>query len=558
MYSGRIYFIHVVLNGLLHSGIHPSRRQLTMKKPFLFIGLSLLIIFAGVLAWTMINRDHQQLKRLDETIRMRHQYEEPRREQIRKSIAEYQRATDDTARYNALRNLYENYRSFRIDSALIVARQRLDIARRIGEPSKIASASINLAEGYTRLGSANIALHILDTLNPKGLQDYHLKYLNSVRREAYRTKLKSTILEEDQMDLRKKFGEYSDSLLHLSDKNSRGYYTLTAERYSDSGLHDYAVNTIEQAKHQYDFSEDPAMLATIGEIYLKAGQREKAKEYLAAAATLDITSGIKEYRSLTFLTSILLEEGDIDRAFEYITCAFEDAQFSHASYRTTEIMEIMPVIDRAFHESEVQKNRNVRTFLIVGGILMTAAVMLLIWYIKALHSNRRMLTTIEDINSKLAEQNDALAKADALKLDYIRTLMKANSAYITRLTDFRKNIYRLLKTGKYEDALQLSKSRRNETSAITVFQELFDEAVLSIFPSFREDINEYMKEKIEVTDRLTPELRVIAMMKLGIASTDEISSMFHYSNQTVYNLRNSIRNMINIPWEEFEEKITGQ
>ncbi len=517
-------------------------------KRFLLIGFCLL-------AALICHANRQILNRLDEVIRVRTKYEAPRREEIQKSKAEFERATDDAARYNALRSLYENYRSFRIDSALIVASKRLDIARKLNEPSKIASASINLAEGYTRLGSADLALHILDTLSLSGLQDYHLKYRNAVRREAYRTKLNSTVIQEDRDLITRKLKDLTDSALNTKDKTSRGYYTLTAEKLCDAGLYDEAVSTIEQAKLHYDFSKDPAMLSTIGDIYLKAGNKEKAIEHLAAAATLDITSGIKEYRSLIALTSILLEEGDIERAFEYINCAFEDAEFSHANIRTAEIMEIMPAIDKAFHESEKEKNRMIRGFLILAGILMAVAIFLLIWYIKALNSNRRMLATIEDINSKLAEKNHELAKADALKLDYIRILMKANSEYISGLKAFRKNIYRLLTAGQYDKAFQLSKNTRNEADAIIVFQELFDEAFLSIFPNFPDDINHFMKEKIEFKDRLTPELRVIAMMKLGMASTEEISSMFHYSNQTVYNLRTSIRSMINMPWDEFEKKL---
>lgn len=518
-----------------------------------FLTIGCFILFAFLIC----DANRQILQQLDEVIRTRSQYEAPKREAIQKARTEYERATDDPGRYNALRGLYENYRSFKVDSALIVAHKRLDLARRIGIPSKIASATINLAEGYTRSGSADIAISILDTLNPASLETYHNKYRNAVYREAYRIKANAAILPEDKDIILKKLKSLNDSALLESSKTSRGYYTLTAEKLCDAGLYSEAVATVKEAERHYDFSQDPAMLSTIGDIYLKSGDRDKAIEYLAKSAILDISSGTKEYRSLITLTPLLLEEGDIKRAFEYINCAFEDAQFSHANIRTAEIMEIMPAIDKSFHDTEKEVAKRTQAFLIIAGILVALLLILLAWYVKTLRINRKMLSTIEEINANLAEKNLALAEADSLKLHYVNTLMKANSEYISRIKAFRKNIYRCLKATQYEKAFELAKDKRNEASDIQVFQGLFDEAFLSMFPNFIDQVNEFMTERIELKEpnHLTPELRVIAMMKLKMASTEEISSLFHYSNQTVYNLRTTIRGMINIPWEEFEIKI---
>ncbi|MDE6271476.1 MAG: hypothetical protein K2M31_00515 [Muribaculaceae bacterium] len=520
-----------------------------MRRLLLFLS----IIYISLTA----SGNREALRKLDEVIRDRAKYEIPKREAILKSRAEYESAADDDARYNALRGLYENYRSYRIDSALIVANQRLDIARRLGVASKIASASINLAEGYARSGSADIAIGILDTLNPASLQAHHYKYRNAVYREAYRSKVNTSVIPEEKEYLTRRLKTLNDSALTGSDKTSKGYYTLTAEKLCDAGLYSEAIATIQEAQKHYDFSQDAAMLATIGDVYLKSGDRQKAIDYLASSAIIDISSGTKEYHSLITLTSLLLEQGDVKRAFEYINCAFEDAEFSHANLRTAQIMKIMPAIDKAFHESEREKRTLTTIFLIIAGILVIVCLLLLAWYVKALHENRRMLATIEEINKSLAEKNAALADADSLKLHNINMLMKANSEYIARIKALRKNIYRCLKANQYDKALEFAKDKQNEINDIYVFQGLFDEAFISMFPDFIDKVNIFMREKIEPKEsgRLTPELRVIAMMKLRMGSTEEISSLFHYSNQTVYNLRTSIRNILNISWDEFEKKI---
>ncbi|MDE6235704.1 MAG: hypothetical protein K2M56_08150 [Muribaculaceae bacterium] len=531
-----------------------------MKLPPIIICL---IIYISVTPFmvTMSGATQQPtLTRLDEAIRNRGQYETIKREAIQKARSEYEKASRDEDRYNILRSLYEAYRSYRVDSALIAANKRLEIARRLGNRSKITSASINLAEGYTRLGSADMALNILDTLNTSHLESYHIKYRNAVYREAYRSKLENCVIQKEREQAQIRLNQLTDSALTDSPKTSRSYYTLTAEKLCSAGLYQEAINIIEQANNQFDFSKDAAMLATMGDIYMRAGQRDKAIECLASSAIIDITSGTKEYRSLITLTNLLLEKGDIKRAFEYINCAFEDAEFSHANLRTAEIMKIMPAIDKRFHDTESKIVRRTHIFLVIAGILIGLLLIAIIWYIKALRANRRMIETIEKINKSLAEKNTALMEADALKLHYINILMRAYSEYISRLRDFRKNIYRCMKTNQYEKAYDMVKSKRSEAGDIAAFQGLFDEAFLSMFPDFIEDINSYMKEKIELKDphHLTPELRVIAMMKLGMGSTEDISTLLHYSNQTIYNLRTSIRGMLNISREEFENLLIHQ
>lgn len=519
---------------------------------------SIFVWFSIICGFLICNANLRELQQLDEVIKSRSKYETQKRGEIEKARIEFERASDDEARYNALRSLYENYRSFRIDSALIVAHLRLEIARRLGSPSKIASATINLAEGYTRSGSLDHAVEILDTLQRANLENYHLKYSNAVYREALRTKINSTPLQSEKENIIRRLKQFSDSALIESPKTSKGYYTLTAEKLCDAGLYSEAIAIIEEAQQNYDFAGDAAMLSTIGDIYIKSGDRRRAIECLANSAILDISSGTKEYRSLITLASLLMEEGDLKRAFDYINCAFEDAEFSHANLRTAEIMKIMPAIDKAFHETEKEKRTITTIFLIIASILVIVCLLLLAWYVKALNAKHQMLATIETINKRLAEKNDALAAADALKLHYINILMKANSEYISRISNFRKSVFRCLKANQYDKAIDIVRDKRNEANDILIFQELFDETFLSMFPNFIDDVNEFMKEKINLKEssKLTPELRVIAMMKLKMASTEEISSLFHYSNQTVYNLRTSIRSMLNISWEDFENKIT--
>lgn len=501
------------------------------------------------------------LEILDQKIASPLQFSEGKVEEIARCKAQYESASDDAARYDALRGLYQVYSSFRVDSALIVASKRLETARRIGNPSKIVSASLNLAEGYAKSGLPDEALAILDTLNGRkggeGLEEYQRKYRDSILHTAYTLKSESAILPADRMAAHEKLRELRDRILSRASRDSKGYYTLTAEKLVDAGLYPEAVAVIEEGDRKFDFSDNAALQYKMGEIYMAAGLREKAIEKLANSSILDITSGVKEYQSLILLASLLFEQGDVERAFRYINRAFEDAEFSKAKLRTPEIMKVMPVINTTFRTYEQENARRTRVFLLITGIMVVLLLLAGVALWRMLRANRAMLARIEEINARLEQRNTQLMEADALKLSHINTLLLNNAAYISRLKDFRKGVYRLMKTGQYDKALDILKSDQADAKDIAAFHEMFDVSFLAMFPNFVERVNRLFKTPVELKNdsRLTPELRVIALMRLGITSTNEIAGMLHYSPQTVYNLRTTIRSLTDLPKEEFEAKI---
>lgn len=497
------------------------------------------------------------LSRLDGMLPHRVEYEQDRRQLIEKSKADYLSASTAADKYNVSRSLYKAYRSYRIDSALIIADHRLALANELADPSKISSATINLAESYAKSGAYDKAIELLDNLKDETLEDYHRKYRNSVYRTVYDMKSGSALLNRDRVDALDKARYYRAMAIADASENSSSYYMLQAERLRDAGMISDAVAKIEEAAERFDFSENAPVQYVMGEMYLAAGMTDKAKEYLTRSAILDVSSGTKEYASLILLASVLFDEGDIRRAFDYINCAFEDAIFSKANFRTAEVMKTMPVIDAAFHMAERQATERNRRYLAVAVALGLLLLVSALFLVAALRRNRRMLVTIEDVNKRLEEKNDALVKADGIKLGYVNQLMMAYAGYISKLKDFRKSVLRLMKTSQYQQAMDLVKSDRLEARELADFHEMFDETFLSMFPDFVGKVSQLFKAPfvLKAPGRLSPELRVLAMMRLGLTSTDEIARMLHYSSQTVYNYRSSIRSMLCVSKEEFESAI---
>lgn len=513
-----------------------------------------LILFLLLTTDVLSVKGNTLLNRLDSVIEVKYNFESGRRETITSLRKELESAQDNNDRYNILRGLYEAYRSYRVDSALIVANSRLEIARKLDKPSKIASATLNVAEAYAKAGAPDKAINILDTLRQDGLEDYHLKYLNAVYRSAYELKSSTSLMPSDRISAMDKLRTLREEAIKYSNPETRGFYSLRAERLRDAGLVDEAVAIMEDADSKFGFEDDAAMQYTMGEIYLSAGRRQDAIDCLTRSAILDLTSGTKEYKSLILLASLLYQEGQVERAFDYINRAFEDVEFSKANIRTAEIMKIMPVIAQAYHNAEQEIAHRTRNFLFFTGAFAIVLLILLFKMLQMYRKNRRMLSVIEKFNFELEQKNNLLSHADKLKLSHIKALMLAYAKHIQRLRDFRKKVYRLLQTSQYDKAMDAVKWNKAEAGDIAIFHEMFDEAFLSMYPDFVKQVNKMMKEPINLNEpgRLTPELRVVAMIRLGMGSTEEIADMFHYSPQTVYNLRYTIRNMISVPWSDFE------
>ena len=526
-------------------------------RALLFFVILTIIPCSRIMAFKNAAEIESRLHTLDDVLEKRDTYAIDVKEKIAKGRLDLNKSHDALQQYNSLRNLYELYRNYRIDSALYIAEQRLDIARKLGDPSKISSATLNLAEAYTMSGNPDIAIFTLDTLKSNTLQDHHLKYQNNIYKKAYHLKKNLSLSSRDRIQAINKVKLLIEEELKSKDRNSRGYLTLKAEQLKDAGMTLEAVDLMEEAQRKFDFSDNAALLYMMGETYFEAGRMEEAILYLSQAATLDIENGNKEYKALILLASALYNTGDIDRAFSYINTAFDDAAFSKANLRTEEIMQILPIIHNTFYQKEKEIRKRTIWVLCVALAFIVLLGIFIIMISHAYKKERKMLLTIETINKSLEMQNRDLLISQELKLDAFREFMVKFAQYLNQTKNFRRSIFRLLKSSQFDRAISLSKEHKDKTINLSDFQEMFDVAFLSMFPDFLEKINSFMTVPIEPKEnlRLSPEIRLAALMRLGINSTDVIAQMFDYSTQSVYNLRSTLKSLLKVDWEEFEKGI---
>jgi DNA-binding NarL/FixJ family response regulator len=82
---------------------------------------------------------------------------------------------------------------------------------------------------------------------------------------------------------------------------------------------------------------------------------------------------------------------------------------------------------------------------------------------------------------------------------------------------------------------------------------------LKLFPDFVTIFNSFFEEKDRITLKdnqlLNTELRIFALIRMGISDTEKIAKILNYSVNTIYAYKTRVKSKSRIPNEEFEQKI---
>lgn len=358
--------------------------------------------------------------------------------------------------------------------------------------------------------------------------------------------------------------QYKDSILRVKRPDSQGYQLTLGDKLLYEGKYDEAIGVLEgcyDIHSQKDFSLAIPSVA-LASVYGAKGDHKQEKKYLTISAIADVQSGTKEYISLWKLANLLYGEGDIERAHTYMECSMQDATFCNARYRTMEISGMLPVINSTYEAKLHEEKEQLVTLFIWISIL---AAVLLVALVYIYHQMKRLSLarkTMDDmnkelkhINGDLQELNARLQESNRVKEEYIGYVFNMCSVYIDKQEEFRKMLARKVKAGQLDDLVKTIHSTTFVTGELKEFFHTFDSVFLKLYPKFVNDFNNLLQENERIYPKegelLTPELRVFALIRLGISDSGKIATFLHYSSQTVYNYRLKVRSKSFLSKEDF-------
>ena len=244
----------------------------------------------------------------------------------------------------------------------------------------------------------------------------------------------------------------------------------------------------------------------------------------------------------------------------------EDAIFCNARLRALEISQILPIINDSYDLKMQQEKDRLASLLGIISLLslfLMGAILYIYKQLKALSAARKKLkqsnADLEVFNANLNKLNRELSESNLVKEEYIGYVFSMCSAYIDKMEDFRKKTNRKLRAGQIEELLRNTSSSSLVSDELKEFHLSFDTIFLKLYPTFIEEFNSLLLPEKAVVPReedlLTPELRIFALVRLGISDSAKIADFLHYSTQTVYNYRLKVRNKSRLPKDEFSEAV---
>ena len=350
--------------------------------------------------------------------------------------------------------------------------------------------------------------------------------------------------------VRKKWEKLSDeahiNLIGVLKHNSVKYKLNIGELYLYNGEQSKAKAILEDVLNSINKNDNLYARAahSLATIALNENNQNEYIYYLAESAIADIRSATLEVVSIQELSSKLLEIGDIKRAYTYSVLAQENAVECKARMRMAQVAEVLSVIEQA-HSAEI-KSWYDKVFYINIGVATLAIVLLL------------LLIFLYRDTKRLNKMRNNLKAANDTKEIYLSQFLSLCSIYMDKLTQFSNIVNRKISAGKADDLYKITKSGKFIEEQSKEFYEVFDNAFLNIYPTFIENVNALLQPDQQINlkedEKLNTDLRILALMRLGIDDSSRIAQMLNYSINTIYAYRNKLKNKA-IDREKFEENV---
>lgn len=543
---------------------------------FITLLLSILPLHRTVSAHQSEN-SKSDLMRLDHAIEQYSVYNDLKQDRIRELVKLLESRHDNPDQLYGMQSLLaDTYAAYQFDSTLHYLRANLDLALRNRYPGRINETRIKIADLYTSAGyyleAADLLDRQIDTTELTGplLGRYYvtrLRFCNAAVEYFTNPDLVRQASASRHYYMDQVLAFYpSDSDIHqrhLADK------LMGEKRYREAGeVIDRLLEREQSSSHAY-----------AGYAYTKAliegflGHADAQICWLARSATADLQSATRDNASICLLSQILFaSQNDVQRAFRYLKVSMDDAQFYNARLRPWQIATVLPRIETSYLEQKTRQIRISTGLGIASSILFLFACGIAVLEIRQKRRSEQMRLELEENNRRMNEYirrlselnesktalNNEMRESNAVKEEYIGLFLGICSDNIDRFKEFRNHIRKRLTSGSAKDLLQELNSPSMIDSRVEEFYRTFDEVFLRLYPNFVEEFNSLLHSEARIEPKngeLNTELRIFALIRLGITDSSKIAALLRYSVNTIYNYRAKVKGNACVSRADFEERV---
>ena len=495
--------------------------------------------------------EDELLHRLDQYIARRSEFSSKKEKKLIRMKKKLNLTSGKRERLSLYNQIYREYYTYRYDSAMVYANRGLQLAEQLHDTYYIDLNKINRAAVLSTGGFYSQAEDLLLSLKPEDISPKLMQYYYYTLTWVYnywgafceRSEFKKEMQDKKRLYLAK-------AIEYVGNKQSALYYYLSGEleylqHRTDKKVLDWYQKAF--AASPVDSRVHASAAYCIARYYQDNEQMDLYEKYLVEAAISDQVCPLKENLALQELSSYLYNKDAkyAKRVSKYIFCSMEDAQFYNNRLRMVEISRILPLITETNHQREIRQNRIITASLVVVSIVSLGFLAMTFF---AFRMNKRLVKSRREIKSQntlLEELNQKLLNTNKHRETYMRLFMDISAVYIKKLDDYRKLVSRKIKAKQTADLLTAINSYKLAEEEAANFYIRFDKAFIDLYPNFVEEFNQLLLPEKQIVlpapNSLTKELRIYALMRLGITDGQELATLLFYSTQTIYNYKTSIR-----------------
>lgn len=522
-----------------------------------FMKLIPLIIILAVSSVQQGVNIQQDLKSLDAALEMAQEYDSVKESRISTLEAKLgQNGLTNEQAYEIYGMIYDETVAYQFDRATAALDQQERLAEAIGDRTRmddvlIRKAMLQCTSGMY-LESQQISERI-DTTRLSASQmldyfEYKQRFLTDYLDFSYNPG------ERDVMAARAGF--YRGKLIELTSIEDPRHHQMEVQELINLGYLQPADSVCDDAISRLDKSSHEYAIIT----YYKAvvcremGRPEEMLHWYLNSAIADVKSSVKDNASLfSSAQELFSQDNDVERAFKYTQISLDDALFFNSKLRPWQIARSLPAIENAYNAArgrhEAEMRRNLITVAILLVILFGVLCLVVSLYGKQHRNHRQMLR----LNEQIKDYSDSLAEANEKLQEAIANLSEANAAKEEYIGLF------LSMCSSYIDKLKKHTSISETENELKTFYKTFDNAFLQLYPNFVSDFNALLKPEARIElkkdEMLNTELRIFALIRLGITQSSHIASLLRYSVNTIYNYRAQVKNSALEDRDNFEEKV---
>lgn len=494
-------------------------------------------------------------------------------------------------RYTMNSLLYDEYYVYDADTALNLAKRNLQIAQELNKPLWKAEWDIKASFVYAATGMLPQAVEQLAGINADKLPvplrvELFRQYIYIYSHYGQYAGESEEAKQYYQLE-----AAYKDSICNLTSPDDPLYLWQKAWGPEPAMVKTALIHAIDGSK--LDSRIDAMNAYCLSHIYEWEGNETERIKYMILSAMADLRCCNRDIAAMEELAKWLFAQGEIEHSYSFINYCMQNDRLYHNRVHMISLSEVNKDIHDAYMKRSAEQQQRLQFAMIALIILIVALVVMVLMVLKQMKNLRQsraevtkaneslrmsndelsmarsnlsdandklsnLNSQLTDVNEKLKEVNIRLRDSNFVKEEIIGYVFSVCSQYISKQEDFRKRILRQLKTGQTAEAMK-TVEKPLQQHELKEFYNTFDQVFLNIYPDFVQDFNNLLREEERIVvkdgELLNTELRIYALVRLGINDSVKISEFLHCSAQTVYNNRLRCRNKAIIPKEEFARTV---